>query len=103
MAEAAPVISMTVPQYRRREVTINGHCVTMAGKRHELLAALLVNRGQWLTYDQIIEIMWPDPDNQPLTALGCIDQALLRLRRVLGVDAIECRWGLGLRMPICDK
>src|SRR5688572_11456122 len=90
------MISMTLPQYRRGECTIDGHVVRMRRTCTELLAVLLV-ADRFLSHSELTEAVWPDPDFEPEFARNTIEQSILRLRRN-GV-VIECQYSFGWRIP----
>jgi DNA-binding response OmpR family regulator len=87
-------VSMTWPQYRRHECTIDGVTVRLRPQQAELLSVLLVGSPVgFLHADALIEGVWPDPDREPDTAENCIAVYIGQLRR-LGVT-IEARFHCG--------
>lgn len=61
-----------------------------------LIAALYDTPG-FLTYEQLIQQMWPG-DTAPLEANQIIKVYVCYARRGLGADAIETLWGMGYQM-----
>jgi hypothetical protein len=91
-------VSMTLPQYARQECGVDGRPVHLTPHEADLLATLLVSPPDRLAdYDLLIEALWPDADQQPLTAINIVHVLLVRLRRK-GVT-IHTGWGRGLVVP----
>lgn len=95
---SAPRLSMTMPQARRHEVVAGGLVVRLPAGAHRLLTILMLRRGRCVTYEEMVDIMWPDPDEQPLTAMSIIDQYLSHLRARLGFNVVDMFFGVGLRL-----
>ena len=90
-------VAMTVPQMRRRECSVDGKRWRLAPGVHRLLVILmLADPDLVVSYEDLVEMMWPDPDTQPLTAVMVIHAYMQTLRRV-GVT-IETERGRGLRI-----
>jgi DNA-binding response OmpR family regulator len=76
-------VSMTIPQLRRSECTINGVPHHLTPGRAEFLATLLVaSPDHFLRPDDLIEALWPDPDLQPETAYWVLKVYAANLRRM---------------------
>lgn len=78
-------VSMTLPQYRRHECTIDGHSLRLMRHEAEGLALLLAaspDRG--LTRHEIAEAVWPDRRTRPISAVNCVSVHISRLK-LLGV------------------
>jgi DNA-binding response OmpR family regulator len=91
------MISMTVPQYRRRECTLDGRAVSLSWLETELLALLLVTDPERaLGKSDIIEALYPNPDLEPEWADNLVYRYVNKLRRH-GVP-IETEWGFGWRI-----
>jgi DNA-binding response OmpR family regulator len=91
-------VAMTLPQYRRGEVSVDGVPVHLTPNEAELVALLLASppdRG--LTKETLIEAIWPNPDTQAVTAPKVIDVMVMRARKK-GVP-IETVWGRGFVIP----
>lgn len=86
---------MTWPQYKRRECTFEGLVVRLTPTECELLSTLLVRRGRVVSYGDIIEALWPDPECEPDWSRNEISQYRRMLRRKLP-GVIECRKSYGL-------
>ena len=93
------MISMTVPQYRRRECTINGEVVRLrwSYRRDVLVALLLSHPDYYVSRAELIASVFSEPDLQPDYAADVIRQGIHFLRR-WGVT-IESRLGFGWRIP----
>jgi DNA-binding phage protein len=91
-------ITMSVPQYRRSECSVDGRPVHLFPQSAELVALLLVSPpDRCVPYDLIIEAVWPDPDSQALTAVHVLHVMVTKLRH-RGVH-IFTEWGRGLFLP----
>lgn len=93
------MISMTLPQYRRRECTVDGRTVRIKGAHCvELVALLLASHPdhRW-TMGELIGALWPNPDFEPDWAESIIAVRIHRLR-AKGIP-IESDWGFGWRIP----
>lgn len=89
---------MTVPQYRRRECSIDGRTVHLCPAMCELLSVMLVSGpDRFLGSSVLIEALWPNPDLEPDYAESMIWRYILRLRRE-GV-VIENAYNFGWRIP----
>lgn len=83
-------VSMTLPQYRRRECRSGGRVRRLEPQQAELLALLLVSPpDRYLNLDTAIDALWPAAAAQPLTAHNIVRVRICQLRR-LGI-AIEVR------------
>jgi DNA-binding response OmpR family regulator len=92
------VVSMTLPQAKRREATIDGRRVRLRPGGHRLLKLLLLSNPQrFISPQSLVETMWPNPDTQPLTATNIVRVYVTWLRK-LGVH-IERQNGFGYRIP----
>jgi DNA-binding winged helix-turn-helix (wHTH) protein len=92
------MISMTIPQFRCHECTINGRAVKLRPQAAEVLSILLVSDpDEFVTQPELIEAMWPNPDFQPDYADTLLGKMFTILRQS-GV-AIENDWGRGWRIP----
>ncbi len=98
LQRTSPVVSMTLPQAKRSEATINGQRVQITPGGHRLLKLLLLsNPGRFISPQNLVETMWPNPDTQPLTALNILRVYVTWLRK-LDVR-IEQQYGFGYRIP----
>jgi DNA-binding SARP family transcriptional activator len=89
---------MTLPQALRCEALCDDVIVRFSPMCHELLTLLLLSSPKrLLTLTTIVEVLWPDPDIQPLGATNRIHKCMMQLRRA-GVD-IEGQHGRGWRIP----
>jgi DNA-binding response OmpR family regulator len=91
-------VSMTLPQYYRRQCLVDGRVVRLTPSQTELIALLLASDPEF-TFDipSLIEALWPDPDLQPLTASEIIPVQISKLR-AQGIR-IKNEWGRGFRIP----
>lgn len=93
------MVSMTLPQYRRHECTINGRTVKFWWPMwSEVLALLLVSPpDRFISKSTLIEAVWPDPDFEPEYAARMIITTIHYLRSN-GVE-IETHYSFGWRIP----
>lgn len=84
------MISMTWPQHRRRECTIDGRTAKFAGGQFRLVVCLLLaDPRRYLEANDLVEELWPFADTSPEDAVGRVQQVIHALRR-MGVP-IESR------------
>jgi hypothetical protein len=96
------MISMTWPQYQRRQCSVDGARVALEGTWADVLFALLVNDpGKFMCMSSLIEAVYPDPDLEPDYAANVIFVAFYELRK-LGI-ALENNWGVGWRIPASER
>jgi DNA-binding response OmpR family regulator len=58
-------IRMTWREYRRNECLYRERRVRLSPQECEMLAMLLLHRGQLVSYSDIIGAIWPNPDLEP--------------------------------------
>jgi DNA-binding response OmpR family regulator len=87
-------VSMTWPQYKRREATIDGWTVKLSGLQCNILFILLVRR-QFVKITDIADFVYPAV--APINSHQAISITIATLRRKLGVG-IENRYGWGYRV-----
>lgn len=90
------MISMTWPQYQRRECSAFIK-VKLSRMEAELLSTLLARRPAPLTINDLIEAIYPDPNAEPDFAVQMTHRVIGRLRRKLGSHYIE-RTAMGYRL-----
>lgn len=89
---------MTVPQWMRGECLVDGRAVRLLPAWSELLAVLLVaSPDRELSSAELIEAIWPEPDEEPAYAAGNLAK-YIHFLRARGVP-IENRHGYGWRIP----
>lgn len=91
-------VRMTCPMVHRHEVEVRGKVERVTPWVHNVLVVLLMNRGRFLTVDDLIPCVWPDPDQEPDFAADLVRKAICYMRdihiRVLVVK------GHGYQIPI---
>lgn len=86
-------IRMTYPMLRRREVEIDGCIVRLEPQAFKLAERLLLC-GSWTTNEEAIELLWPNPNTQPLTARTALSVYLYRLRSIGFLIDVDYRGGI---------
>lgn len=76
-------VSMTVPQMKRRECTVDGETVRLTPKMERVVSLLLMRRGHIVPCSDLIEYVYPDPETQPETAWNCIMVGICHADRTL--------------------
>jgi hypothetical protein len=95
------MISMTWPQYLRRECRIGDFLIPLSPIETELLLVLLVRYPAPVTVGELIDAIYPDPDREPEFADDQIRQSVRRLARRVGTFRIFACDRLGYR--ICQR
>lgn len=90
---------MTWPQYLRRECTFNGTViVSLTPKEVEMLLVMLMRRPAPITADDMVEMVYRDPEAEPEWPVNVLRVLMSRLRKKLP-GAIECRPTIGYTVP----
>jgi DNA-binding response OmpR family regulator len=76
-------IRMTWPMYRHCECRYMERIVRLTRSETEVLSVLLLHRGRPLFAGQLLEALYPDPDEEPDTAKKCLHVFLSDLRAKL--------------------
>jgi len=98
------MITMTWPQYRRSQCTIGNWTVDLSPIEAELLSTLLVRYPNPVTINELIEIVYPDPDAEPECPAGQIVQRMMHLARKIGTFRIDnCGKTIGYRLYQCPS
>lgn len=84
-------VSLTWPNYLRRTLVVDGVSHRLTPKLMELACLLVMRRGQFVPIPEIIEVLWPDPDEEPDFSEDVIRTYASRLRRCLPKGAIIAR------------
>jgi DNA-binding response OmpR family regulator len=92
-------IRMTWPMYLRSECECRGALVSLAPSGADILAALLLRRGELVSHAELIEALWPEPDFEPETSINCLAVHMMRLRQRLP-SLIETWWGRGYMIEL---
>jgi hypothetical protein len=85
--------SMTLPQSRRHEATVNGTVTHFSRLEHALLSALLIRGSAASSRSCLTEIVWPNPDLEPEWSSRCLYVFIMRIR-AKGVRITNCH-GVG--------
>jgi DNA-binding response OmpR family regulator len=92
-------ITMTAPQMRRGEVTVDGRTICVPKHLHDLLTLLVMNRDRpaMMTCGELIECLWPDPDVQPVSGTTYVSKLIYKLRLWgIPIDSVHGQgWRLG--------
>jgi DNA-binding SARP family transcriptional activator len=84
-------ISLTWHSYNRREIVVDSVPHRLTPKLIELAFILMARRGRSIPMPEIIEFLWPDPNEEPDFAEDVIRTYVSRLRRILPAGAIVTR------------
>lgn len=70
--------------------------------RREIATLLIIIREQWVPTDRLVELLWADPDLQPLTAMTTTRQLVTllnrRFARLASPWRVRHRRGVGYRL-----
>ena len=91
------MITMTLPQSRRREVVVHGQVIKLSGQVHALVELLVLRSRCIVPVETIIEYIWPNPDFEPDWAATIVSVLLCRARQC-GVP-LETHYGRGYSLP----
>jgi DNA-binding response OmpR family regulator len=92
-------VSMTWPQYRRRQCMIGGQGVRLTPQEAEiLLNMLLTPPDRFVAAETLFGMLWPNPDDEPEDLSPNYVAVFMRRLRLLGLR-IETQWGWGWRVP----
>lgn len=82
------MIRMTWPQYLRGECQVGEFAVHLYPQEAEVMLALLLRYPGEVDIKTLTEMVWPDPDEQPLAAAQGIRDLVRRLRAKIGAFRI---------------
>lgn len=82
------MIRMTWPQYLRGECQVGEFRVHLFPQEAEVMLALLLRYPREVDIKTLIEMVWPDPDTQPLAASQGIRDLIRRVRAKVGAFRI---------------
>lgn len=91
------MISMTWPQYLRRQCTVDGRVVALGRTEVEIISALLIAHPSPVKIPELIERVYPDPDLEPDYATSVLTVIIHRFRRKFP-NQITNRYGLGYHL-----
>jgi DNA-binding response OmpR family regulator len=93
-------VSMTYPEYLRNQCMLDGVRIHLSPHETELLAMLLVTRPDRVAeYEAMVEVIWPNPDEQALTAMKSV--TVLKYR--LAGKGIEIKTERGRGLHIAEE
>lgn len=87
-------IKMTWPMYLRRECAVGERSIHLAPREAELLLLLLLRPG-YVSLGELVEWIWPNPDDEPEWPEDCLKAQLHRLRMKIGSALCPPAWGYG--------
>ncbi len=82
------MITMTWPQYQRRECQVGDFVLPLSPREAEVLLVLLMRYPRETELATLIGALWPLPDDEPEYAETSIYKAIMSLRRRLGAFRI---------------
>jgi len=74
-------VGMTLPQSRRSHVTVGDREIYLTRQEHQIVEHLLLSRPRYVTRDELIQVLWPDPDLEPDYAENTVGAHICRARR----------------------
>jgi DNA-binding response OmpR family regulator len=96
------MITMTWPQYRRSQCSIGDWTVDLSPIEAELLSTLLLRYPNPVTINELVDIVYPDPDSEPDYPEGQIVQRMMHLARKIGTFRLDnCGRSIGYRLYQC--
>ncbi len=95
------MITMTWPQYLRGECQVGEFAVHLFPQEAEVMLALLLRYPGEVDIKTLIEMVWPDPEAQPLAAADGIRHLICRIRAKVGGFRIANRGFLGWALVQC--
>lgn len=85
-------VSMTWTQYRYQVCRVDGKYVELGPVAHELVTRLLLAPpGHYVPSDEIVNWLWPNPDDEPETAYNILRTMCWRLAKQHGI-VIESKY-----------
>lgn len=92
-------IRVSAPHFLEERAIINGVRVDFTPAPYRVLMALLLSP-PWkgLTYAEIVERVYPNPDREPESAYNCVAQAIKELR-LQGVPIHSFGYSFGWHIP----
>jgi len=95
-------VSMTWPQYLRKECKFKDKIIKLTKKETEILSVLLLSHPKPVTTEELIIALYFENDNEPDYSSNCISQFIKRIKRKLGSDVIKQRWYIGYQLNYED-
>lgn len=83
------MITMTWPQYLRRQCSIGDFTINLSPLETELLSTLLIRYPCPMTVAELVEVVYEDPDFEPKWAEDIITGGMRSLARKVGSFRIE--------------
>lgn len=83
---------MTWPMMLRHEVEVDGEVEKIRPGPHSLLVILLLHRGKRIRLEDLIPLMWPNPDDEPEFAYTMVCKYREILVRRHGIEINTLRW-----------
>lgn len=94
-----PVISMTWPQYKARVCCVDGRIlVRLSPQQTELLLMLMLRYPRAVALSDLVEMLWPDAEEEPEAPIDACRQQFDKLRRRIGSGCITTDYGFGYRL-----
>ncbi len=91
-------VSMTWPQYLRRECTVAQFTLKLTDYEAEALLFLMLRCPYPVSKEDLIEWLWPDPALEPEFTENMVYQVMRRLRAKVGEFHIASRVNFGYRL-----
>jgi DNA-binding response OmpR family regulator len=91
-------VSMTWPQYLRRECRVAGFTVQLGNHEAEALLLLMLRCPNPVTRQDLIDWLWPEPGWEPEFTDSMVYHTIRRLRAKVGEFHIPVRVTFGYRL-----
>lgn len=86
------LIRMTWPMYRRQQIAVGDRLYGLSPQQTEIMFVLLSRHG-YVSKNDLIEAVWPDPELEPDTASAVITTQVCLLRKRAGIEISHERYG----------
>lgn len=82
------ILKMTWPMYLRRELEVDGKTFQLTRQQTEMVFNLLLRRGETVTQEHMISLVWPNVASEPGDAAGVLKSQVYLLAKRVGAKFI---------------